>query len=349
MRPSVDLLRAERVRSTLEGCQSDDLKMKRSSSKLITRARSVRNMAKVPFKFKFDLAIETVEKLAASGDIVVVWERNQKVESTKPAKIDHKTRKANFNNDKISSEMTLYKSSPSEKKFQDKVIKIAVRAGNSEGKTLGKIHINLADYAEVPSGSKRIGAELSNGAQLVASIQCTFQSMGKASKKGGDSGDMDEDEELDEENDADAANEEDSPSSYIKNKFSANIKRGASKKLIRKEKDDTGSGTGGAASTDAEKLRKENARLRKQVDELEKQGGGGGGGGDSKMSEENIALRREVKDLRNALAREPVYADVVKELKEAKMALALLNLEKEEVTLELMKHQRGSPQLSHGM
>jgi N-terminal C2 in EEIG1 and EHBP1 proteins len=327
--------------------------MKRSSSKLITRARSMRNLTKVPFQFKFDLLIETVDKLAASGDICVVWERNQKVDGTKPAKIDRTTRKATFSNERISSDITLYKSSPSEKKFQDRVIKIAVRAGNLEGKTLGKIHLNLADYAEVPSGSKRISAELSNGATLVATIQCTFQSMGKASAKGdkkGDGaseadGDEDEEDDGDEETEADTADGEDSPSSYIKNKFSQNLKRVASKKTIVKKPggDDISqaAGTGSGLSGDSEKLRKENVRLRKQVDELEKSGTGGGVAGDAKVSEENKALRREVNDLRSALAREPVYADVVKELKEAKMALALINLEKEEITLELMKTRRG--------
>lgn len=292
----------------------------------------MRNMAKVPFKFKFDLVIEMVDKLAASGDIVVVLERGQKVDGTKPAKIDRASRKANFNNERIAAEITLYKSSPSEKKFQDKVIKIAIRAGGLEGKTLGKIHLNLADYAEVPSGSKRIGAEMSNGATLVASIQSTFQSMGKGSKKDGDGEEEDEDAELESES---ASADDETPSSLIKNKFSANMKRAVSKRTINKK-----SGGGGGGGAEGEKLRKENARLKKQLEDMEKSGGAGG---DAKVVEENKALRREVKDLRSALAREPVYADVVKELKEAKMALALMNLEKEEVTLELMKFQKGSP------
>lgn len=320
---------------------------------MITRARSMRGVAKVPFKFKFDLLIETVDKLAASGDICVVWERGQKVEGTKPAKIDKASRKATFNKEAISSEITLYKSSPSEKKFQDKVVKIAIRAGSLEGKTLGKIHLNLADYAEVPSGSKRIGAEMSNGATLVATVQCNFQSMGKASAKGDKKGETEaeEDDEDDLEKDSDAAAvDEDVPSSFIKSKFSANMKRAVSKKTInhRKEKhsDDHASPSAGGAgnSADSERLKKENARLRKQLDESESKGAGGGG--DAKVEEENKALRREVKDLKSALAREPVYADVVKELKEAKMALALLNLEKEEVQLELHKIQKSTSPMS---
>jgi N-terminal C2 in EEIG1 and EHBP1 proteins len=314
----------------------------------------MRNVAKVPFKFSFDLLIETVDKLAASGDIVVVWERGTKVDGTKPAKIDRTTRKANFNNEKISAEVTLYKSSPSEKKFQDKVVKIAIRSGGLEGKTLGKIHLNLADYAEVPSGSKRIGAEMSNGATLIATVQCNFLSMGKASSKGDkkEAGEVDDDDEEDGDRESDAVVDEDVPSSFIKNKFSANMKRAVSKKTINKGKDSkdksdeaaSSSPTAVGANADAERLRKENARLRKQLDEAEK--GGGGGGGDAKVVEENKALRREVNDLKSALAREPVYADVVKELKEAKMALALMNLEKEEVQLELHRHQKNCSPVS---
>lgn len=323
--------------------------MKRSSSKMITRARSMRGVAKVPFKFKFDLLIETVDKLAASGDICVVWERGQKVDGTKPAKIDKASRKATFNKEAISAEITLYKSSPSEKKFQDKVVKIAIRAGSLEGKTLGKIHLNLADYAEVPSGSKRIGAEMSNGATLVATVQCNFQSMGKASaksdKKSETEAEEDDEEDLEKDSNA-AAVDEDVPSSFIKSKFSANMKRAVSKKTInqRKEKhseESNGSGGGSGSNADSDRLKKENARLRKQLDESESRGGGGVT--DASVEEENKALRREVKDLKSALAREPVYADVVKELKEAKMALALMNLEKEEVQLELHKMQKSSP------
>lgn len=331
--------------------------MKRSSSKMITRARSMRNVAKVPFRFKFDLLIETVDKLAASGDIVVVWERGTKVDGTKAAKIDKASRKATFNNERISAEITLYKSSPSEKKFQDKVVKIAIRAGSLEGKTLGKIHLNLADYAEVPSGSKRIGAEMSNGATLVTTVQCNFQSMGKASAKGDKKGEAEADDDDDDDGcrESDAVADEDVPSNFMKSKFSANMKRAVSKKTIRKDKnsDDSSSSAPSAANNaDTERLRKENARLRKQLDEAEKAGGGGGGGdgdgsaGDAKAVEENKALRREVKDLKSALAREPVYSDVVKELKEAKMALALMNLEKEEIQLELHKMYKASSPLS---
>lgn len=297
-------------------------------------------MGKVPFKFKFDLLVETVERLAASGDIVVVWERsNNRIESTNPAKIDRTTRKAIFGNESITTEITLFKTQPSEKKFQDKTIKLAVRANGIDGKTLGKIHLNLADYAEVPSGSKRISAELTNGATIIASIQCVFISMGKTSTGKGalpsksensDSDDMTEDTEdclLD---------SEDTPANYLKNKLK--MGRAASKKYIgrpdKKMKDDENNSDLANNADTIERLKKENNRMKKQMDEINVVN-------DSKLVEENKKLKSELKDVQIQLAREPVYADVVRELKEAKMALAFLHLEKEKVTLELMKYQKG--------
>lgn len=318
--------------------------MRRSSSKLVIRARSVRNIGKVPFKFKFDFLIESVEKLPASGDVVVVLERStNKVDATKPAKIDRSTRKASFGKENLATDMTLFKNQPSERRFQDKVIKVAVKSNGIEGKTLGKIHLNLADYAEVPSGSKRISAELTNGATIIATIQCQFLSMGKASN-GKTSGKADTPDGSAEEDDMEgdlegdlmgSGNGEEVPSNFLKNKL--RLSRVGSKKLISRrgrEEEHHGEVNNGIDHAHADRLRKENMRLRKQLEEAERGGGG-------KFAAENKTLKNEVRELKSALAREPVYSDVVKELKEAKMALALLHLEKEKITLELMKFHRG--------
>lgn len=297
-------------------------------------------MGKVPFKFKFDLLVETVERLVASGDIVVVWERsNNRIEATKPAKIDHTTRKAVFGKENITTEITLFKTQPSEKKFQDKTIKLAVRANGIDGKTLGKIHLNLADYAEVPSGSKRISAELTNGATIIASIQCVFISMGKASAGKGalpNKFDNSDSEDMAEDAENGMLDSEDAPANYLKNKLK--MGRAASKKFVgrleKKVKDDENNSDLANSMDTIERLKKENSRLKKQIDEAN-------GVNNSTLTEDNKRLKNELRDLQNQLAREPVYADVVRELKEAKMALAFLHLEKEKVTLELLKYQRG--------
>ena len=332
--------------------------MIRSSSKLITRAKGVRNMGKVPFKFRFDFLIETVEKIAASGDVVVIWERNHKCHSTAPAKIDRTTRKADFGNQKISASITLFKMSPTEKKFLDKVVKIAIKAGNAEGKTLGKIHLNLADYAEIPSGSKRIGAELSSGSSLIATIQCTFVSMGKTTRSSRNTGDLGMMSENEDDTASDIGEDgrdslQDIPLSNSSASTTANAGKGSHKlphllsrtgsKKVRKEKyrggeDDLGNGN--LATGDIDKFKRENAVLRKQVEDLENNQYGNEDEFRA-LQEENRKLKKEVADLRGTLSREPVYQDVVKELKEAKLALALLQLEKDSMQLELHKHQKG--------
>jgi len=46
-------------------------------------------------------------------------------------------------------------------------------------------------------------------------------------------------------------------------------------------------------------------------------------------------LKKELRDLQERLAREPIYADVLKELKDAKMARAILTEENFKVKMEL--------------
>jgi len=362
--------------------------MKRSSSKLITRARSVRHVGKTAFRFSFAITAESVDKLTTTSDVCIVWERNGKQELTKPVKVDRASRKANFGGERLSQEVTLFKNNPSDKKFVDKVFKIAIRAvgdakAGTKPATVGKIHLNLADYAEVPSGSKRISAELSNGASLIATIQSTFLSMGKSTTTGSRASrsdalssaesDLDLDTDLDD-LDTDggggggggggagggggggpAASGTDSdatPSGFLRNKIRGNLQKASSKRTIKRTAGGTASSSSlgddgaGGGNAEVERLLKENARLRRQLDELERRneklegsaGGGGGGGGDAGEAER---LRSEVTDLKTALAREPVYVDVVQDLKEAKMALAMLHLENEQTQLELMRYHRG--------
>lgn len=295
-------------------------------------------MGKVPFKFKFDLIVETVDKLVASGDVVVVWERSSnKIIATKPAKVDQKTRKADFGSDRIECDLTLYKSHPTDNKFLDKVFKLAVRANGPDGKTLGKIHLNLAEYVEVPAGTKRISAALTNGSTIIASIQCQFLSMGK--QNGGKALEKTESDGVEDESFAKpAVCAEDAPASYLKNKLklariSSRRNIGWSEKKPHSDENNSAVANGGDQAT-LEVLKKENLQLRKQVEEL--------GGGDGKLKEENKALKQEATDLRNSLTREPAYVNVVRELMEAKMALALLHLDKEKALFELMHYQKGS-------
>lgn len=314
---------------------------------LITRARSVRNAQKLPFRFTFDILIDSVDKIATSGPVVFIWERNQnKVLSTKAVTVDRVSRKATFGNETLSSEVSLFKSSPQDKKFQDKVVKLAIKAGSSEGKTLGKIHMNLADHAELPSGSKKVSAELNNGSVLMATVQCQFISMGRATPKSSNAAANPNEFDVTDEFDLESTADEGPPSnssgnSTLKPRMSKTRLSGVlgSKKNMRKgggggggrdsEMDNGGdSNAGNNASLD--KLRRENTKLKRQLEE-------NAGGRDSKLMEENKALKREIDNLKDALKRDPQFHDLVNQLKETKMALAVLQLERDQLALEVMK------------
>lgn len=324
--------------------------MLRSSSMLITRARSVRNAQKLPFRFTFDIMIDSVDKVAASGPVVFIWERNQnKVLSTKAVTVDRVSRKATFGNETLSSEVSLFKNSPQDKKFQDKVVKLAIKSGSSEGKTLGKIHMNLADHAELPSGSKKVSAELNNGSVLMATVQCQFISMGRATPKASNAAASPNEFDLTDEFDLESTDNEgpssnSSANSTMKPRMSKPRLSGVigSKKNMRKgggggggrdsEMDYAinGGDSNGGNNASLDKLRRENTKLKRQMEE-------NAGGRDSRLMEENKALKREIDNLKDALKRDPQFHDLVNQLKETKMALAVLQLERDQLALEVMK------------
>lgn len=107
---------------------------------------------------------------------------------------------------------------------------------------------------------------------------------------------------------------------------------------------ESGSGVRGATVTRAEyeKVKRENrALIRKnndlqaQNEELEEKltsaGLNSNVGKVELLEGECERLTKEVRDLKSRLSREPVYADVVRELKDAKMALAILSTENAEL------------------
>lgn len=159
--------------------------LRKSSSKvLLGKARSVRNVGKAAAKFRFDLLPETVDRLAGVTDVVLSWERSAKAELATPVvRVDRTSRTATFNGERLSQDITLFKKGSG---YGDKVYKFAVRVaggGGADSKVVGKIRLNMAEYAGVPSQSRRVAAELSNGSTLIATITSTFLGMGKS--KGG--------------------------------------------------------------------------------------------------------------------------------------------------------------------
>jgi len=156
--------------------------LRKSSSKvLLGKARSVRNVGKAAAKFRFDLAPESVDRLAGVSEVVLSWERSGKAELvTAPARVDRTSRTASFAGERLSQDITLFKKGSA---YGDKVYKFAVRVAGGDGKVVGKIRLNMAEYAGVPDLSRRVAAELSNGSTLIATISSAFLGMSKS--KGG--------------------------------------------------------------------------------------------------------------------------------------------------------------------
>eukprot|EP00170_Pyropia_yezoensis_P003106 contig_13099_g3113 len=146
--------------------------LRKSSSKvLLGKARSVRNVGKAAAKFRFDLLPETVDRLAGVTDVVLSWERSGKADlATPPVRVDRTSRTAAFSGERLSQDITLFKKGNG---YGDKVYKFAIRVaggGGGDSKVVGKIRLNMAEYAGVPSQSRRVAAELSNGSTLIATI-----------------------------------------------------------------------------------------------------------------------------------------------------------------------------------
>ena len=388
--------------------------MKRSSSKLIGKASSMRNLNKLGYKFGFELHIESVDKIIASSDVVVTWERGAKILSTKAAKIDRSSRIAHFGGEVLSQDVTLFKKKKEGSSFEDKVYRLAVRQNSERGKMIGKIELNFADYVEIPSYSKRVGAPLSSGGRIVMRVVSTFLTEAKNRKTSrgtaslgshdpgsdGQSSTVGDDEERSEIDAGDSlddigvddatlnvqppqpklqqylrkpsirnrqgntpAPEDPVQKSKIQRKPSAPPRTGfsgtdsslgtARSSRFRSTETDVGAtNTAGPSRVEFDKLRRENRALKRQNDDLlqdkeslERELEDSRYGEDveslEKLMAENIALRRDVGDLEVKLAREPVYSDVVRDLREAKMALAILTLEKDELHQQLRKLKRG--------
>lgn len=404
--------------------------MKRSSSKLISKAGSVRNINKAAFKFNYELQIESADKLMGSADVVVTWERGPKILSTKPAKIDKSTRVASFHGEPLSQEVTLFKKKKQGASFEPKIFKLTVRVNNERGKVIGKTDIDFSDHVEIPSYNKRVAANISSGGRIILRFISTY--LGEAKSRGTSRGtpsvgsrdpesdgqssapheEGDRSSELDVDlNDLDVDTDPVPPAPLPPTQSaiakapslraggraratnppvqqddalpagggrSARRTSGQSQKEMSASRDnsDTGSSgglgaimaarlggrgrgdgdvgatnTGGVNRAELDKLRRENRALKRKNEDLAQRNAdlerrvqdyGPGESVESveQLLEENNELKREVGELEVKLAREPVYSDVVRELREAKMALAILSMEKDELVQEIRKRGR---------
>ena len=120
------------------------------------------------------LNTDVVENVPCTGDVVFIVEHSEAVDSTGPVKVCRSTRRASFEGRTIIFVDFMYKKQPSDKKFEDKAFKLALKAKGPKGNTIGKIHVNFAQYAVIPSASKKITAQLSNGSAIAVRIEGNF-------------------------------------------------------------------------------------------------------------------------------------------------------------------------------
>lgn len=111
-----------------------------------TRVATLGHVLQVPHKFHFDVVVSRLEMIPKGRTCVLVLERREKLESTNTFK-GGPDRSAEVN-EKLSLEVTLFRKEGNEN-FEMKNVKLAVRLGDKNGKTVSKIHIDISQYAKV--------------------------------------------------------------------------------------------------------------------------------------------------------------------------------------------------------
>lgn len=294
-------------------------------------------MGRISVKFHVKLRIERIDKIAATGTCVLVWERAGVASSTQhatsPVTIDSSSCTADFSKmPPLACDVTLFKSKPSDTMFQPKGVKLSLRSSRADGTALGKTSFNIADYASGSDAFVSISANLNGGAVLIGKLSCTALS---SDENDDDMSSASGEDPLPEARASDAGSsvtEEGSPTWLLRNKFKARMNsQGLSwgkKRFADTEQNQAGRGRGGndEARAKLERVTQENEELRKQLEDV---------GNEGKIKAANDALRKKINELKARREKNPLPMEVVRELKEAKMALAMMSMEKEEMLMEL--------------
>lgn len=141
-----------------------------NGSLLVKAGRNVGKMALTYLVFSYEILVESVEYLVESGSVVVVFERGDTLLTTKPFKVV--AGRADVG-ETLCKEVTLYRrkdGKDQEGEFQDKLYKVALRLNHANGKTLGKMRVDLSQYADAEKEGRRLSFKLSNGASVVVTL-----------------------------------------------------------------------------------------------------------------------------------------------------------------------------------
>lgn len=159
--------------------------IKRSSSKLGAGKGSIAHIGSTPSKFRLDFFIQFVDGVKSDDAVCVVWERRDTLLATKA--VMAKDSKAVFR-ENLTMQVTLFRRNDGGgdgPKFDEKKAKFALKKNDADGKTLAKVHLNLADYVQGSTGTTFADIKLSGGVVMATKIEATFLSSGKG-KGGGD-------------------------------------------------------------------------------------------------------------------------------------------------------------------
>mmetsp|Transcript_938 Transcript_938/g.2595 ORF Transcript_938/g.2595 Transcript_938/m.2595 type:complete len:395 (-) Transcript_938:1445-2629(-) len=353
---------------------------KAMSVRLKKPAAAVSTAGQQPFQFRFNITVQRVDKLMCDEPVYIGLFRGEKAFCTPQVMPSNATRSASFEEHPLVMEATLFRKA-GEEQFSEKIFKLALKTVRGD-KTIGKMHLDIAQYAAVPSGERKLGASLSNGAMAVLHLVSTLEESGRkkrgaggsrssglssaiapseyaSSSVGGD--DQLDDDDLDDLLDGEDADEVRESDASAPHNPSRALSEGdhdfALRGLLASPRGPADSARNGAAPSNGrqktvlskERLAKRIAYLERRNAELEEQNlslmdtvnnGAKQGIGAASFSAENEKLRARAKELSMLIASEPEMGDLVQELKEVKVALAMVNFEKETFLLEIMKYEK---------
>lgn len=156
--------------------------LSKSSSRLRNTKGSVSHIGATPYRFRVHIFVSYAENLQNNTEVCVVWQKRAAIEATSVVKVREK--KAVFR-ENLTMELTLFRrggTDTSELKFDEKKVKLAIRKGGKEGKSVGKINLDLAQYIRGANSTVFADMKMSNGSLVVTKIEATMMHVGK--KKG---------------------------------------------------------------------------------------------------------------------------------------------------------------------
>lgn len=154
---------------------------KKSGSRLHVGRGSINHIGAAPYRFKLDIFISYVDNVKNATEVCVTWERKGKTEATAVAKVRDK--KAVFRQG-LTMEVTLFRRDAGGGgnevlKFDEKRAKFQLRKGGADGKAIGKLTMNLAEYVRGTNSTVFADMKLSNDSVIVTKIEATMLHMGK--------------------------------------------------------------------------------------------------------------------------------------------------------------------------